>query len=240
LLDHKLTIEQQERAILTISECQHPEGGFGGGPKQLPHLACTFAAISALAIIGTTAAYETIHRQNLFKFLSKMKQPNGSFTVHEDGESDVRGSYCAIAVANLTNILTAELQNETANFLIKCQNYEGGFGAVPGAEAHAGYTYCALAALIILEGVKPESIESLDLHSLDRFAVLSQCEGAGGFRGRTNKLVDGCYSFWAGALFPMIRRLAPASYFDVAALQKYILVCCQNGVTGGLCDKPGK
>tara|TARA_R110002050_G_scaffold192667_1_gene327597 strand:+ start:669 stop:941 length:273 start_codon:yes stop_codon:yes gene_type:complete len=26
----------------------------------------------------------------------------------------------------------------------------------------------------------------------------------GGFQGRTNKLVDGCYSFWQGALFPML------------------------------------
>ena len=27
--------------------------------------------------------------------------------------------------------------------------------------------------------------------------------------GRTNKLVDGCYSFWQGGLFPLLRRIAP-------------------------------
>ena len=27
--------------------------------------------------------------------------------------------------------------------------------------------------------------------------------------GRTNKLVDGCYSFWQGALFPLLQRLWP-------------------------------
>lgn len=27
--------------------------------------------------------------------------------------------------------------------------------------------------------------------------------------GRTNKLVDGCYSFWQGGLFPLLQRLAP-------------------------------
>ena len=26
----------------------------------------------------------------------------------------------------------------------------------------------------------------------------------GGFQGRTNKLVDGCYSFWQGGAFPVI------------------------------------
>lgn len=31
----------------------------------------------------------------------------------------------------------------------------------------------------------------------------------GGFNGRTNKLVDGCYSFWQGGLFPLLQRVAP-------------------------------
>jgi protein farnesyltransferase subunit beta len=29
----------------------------------------------------------------------------------------------------------------------------------------------------------------------------------GGFQGRTNKLVDGCYSFWVGALLPLIHAV---------------------------------
>lgn len=29
----------------------------------------------------------------------------------------------------------------------------------------------------------------------------------GGFMGRTNKLVDGCYSYWVGALFPLVASL---------------------------------
>lgn len=32
----------------------------------------------------------------------------------------------------------------------RCQTYEGGFAAEPGAEAHGGYTYCAVAALRLL------------------------------------------------------------------------------------------
>lgn len=31
----------------------------------------------------------------------------------------------------------------------------------------------------------------------------------GGFMGRTNKLVDGCYSFWQGGLFPLLQKLMP-------------------------------
>jgi protein farnesyltransferase subunit beta len=29
----------------------------------------------------------------------------------------------------------------------------------------------------------------------------------GGFRGRTNKLVDGCYSWWVGSCFPLLEAL---------------------------------
>lgn len=29
----------------------------------------------------------------------------------------------------------------------------------------------------------------------------------GGFQGRTNKLVDGCYSFWQGAILPIVQAL---------------------------------
>lgn len=234
LVDVPLTEELAQRAISTIASCQHPKGGYGGGPGQLPHLACTFAAISALAIIGTAAAYESIDRPALFAFLSRMKQPDGSFTVHEDGEVDVRGSYSAIAAASLTGLLTDELRECTAKFVKSCQTFEGGFGAVPFAEAHAGYTYCAMATLAILD-----DIEDVDLHALDRFAVMAQCPQSGGFRGRTHKLVDGCYSFWAGALFPLMRRYCPASYFDSLGLQRYLLICCQEA-TGGLRDKPGK
>ena len=28
----------------------------------------------------------------------------------------------------------------------------------------------------------------------------------GGFQGRTFKLVDGCYSFWLGGVFPILKK----------------------------------
>lgn len=52
---------------------------------------------------------------------------------------------------------------------------------------------------------------SLNLHSLLRWS--SHMQGlpieAGGFRGRSNKLVDGCYSWWCGGLFTLIDALLP-------------------------------
>jgi len=40
------------RAIDTVLACQHPDGGFGGGPRQSAHLLPTYAAVCALAIAG--------------------------------------------------------------------------------------------------------------------------------------------------------------------------------------------
>lgn len=44
---------------------------------------------------------------------------------------------------------------------MRCQTYEGGFGGVPGVEAHGGYSYCALAALDILQSVDAVDIPAL-------------------------------------------------------------------------------
>lgn len=79
----------------------------------------------------------------------------------------------------------------------------------------------------------------------------------GGFRGRTNKLVDGCYSWWNGGLFQMIQPYLKTDQelFDRGmshyvhlpcvligfpeALQEYVLIAAQ-AIEGGCRDKPGK
>ncbi len=63
-----------------------------------------------------------------------------------------RGTYCAISVAKLTNLeeLDANIFENVAEWIALCQTYEGGFGAIPGAEAHGGYTYCGVASLKLL------------------------------------------------------------------------------------------
>lgn len=70
--------------------------------------------------------------------------------MHENGEVDIRGAYCALAAAKLTNVYTPDMFKSTAEWIAKCQTWEGGFGGCPGMEAHGGYAYCALAALIML------------------------------------------------------------------------------------------
>uniref|UniRef100_A0A2R5LKX7 Protein farnesyltransferase subunit beta n=1 Tax=Ornithodoros turicata TaxID=34597 RepID=A0A2R5LKX7_9ACAR len=244
LLDAPVFAETKSNVAKFLATCQHPDGGFSGGPFQQAHLAPTYAAVNALCILGTEEAYNVIDREKLLKFLKSVKQPDGSFIMHQGGEADVRGTYCALAVAKLTNIYTDDLFEGTAEWVKKCQTYEGGFGGVPGMEAHGGYTFCGYASLVLLE---QES--NCDLKRLLRWLTNRQMRFEGGFQGRTNKLVDGCYSFWQGGVFPLIHKVLFALgnealsmenwMFDQEALQEYILICCQD-TSGGLVDKPGK
>lgn len=189
------------------------------------------------------------------------------------------GCYCALTVATLLNILTPELAANTSSFIASCQTYEGGLAssahfysdnansatAPPLGEAHGGYAFCAVASWAMLRpfasAASPSFIahnaqsrpqRELDLRSLTRWSSAMQAspiEG-GGFRGRTNKLVDGCYSWWCGGLFGVLGALlaensaggessAFKDVYDRRALQEYVLLAAQ-APHGGLRDKPGK
>ena len=45
------------------------------------------------------------------------------------------------------------------------------------------------------------------VYNLSRWTANRQMKLEGGFQGRTNKLVDGCYSFWQGGVFPLLHNL---------------------------------
>lgn len=46
----------------TLLLCQNETGGFGGGFGQLSHLATTYAAVNAIAIIGLQRGFDAIRR----------------------------------------------------------------------------------------------------------------------------------------------------------------------------------
>jgi len=242
LLELKVSPEEKIRITNFISKCQNlTDGGFGGGPGQFSHLAATYAAINALICLTSSEALKVVHKEKLYEFISKMRMEDGSFRMHRGGEIDVRAVYCAVVVTELTNTGTPSLFDRTAEWVIRCQTYEGGFGGFPGMEAHGGYTFCALATLILLKRT-----DLINVNSLLRWLSNRQMKLEGGFSGRTNKLVDGCYAFWQGASFALLGQTVLSDLqsegdwlFTQSALQEYLLICCQHPL-GGLIDKPGK
>lgn len=204
----------------------------------------------------------------------------------DETQTDCRGTYCLLVVATLLDLLTPELLLDVDKYLAGCQTYEGGFACsaysfgrkrVALAEAHGGYTSCAVLSHFLLQSVVAggplqslgeEFPAPIDVKRALRWSAMMQgdaCE-AGGFRGRSNKLVDGCYSWWVGGTFPVLEELSrrgkeppkivdvdsddewvdipTPSLFNRVALQEYVLLAAQREGTGkdggGLRDKPGK
>ncbi|RMZ96047.1 farnesyltransferase subunit beta [Brachionus plicatilis] len=231
LLNTDFSEELIDEVAKFLDTCQNETGGFGGGPGQISHLATTYAAVNALCNLNSDRALKIIKLKPLLSWIKSLILDNGGMRMHTDGEEDVRGAYCAISVAKLCNLEQFEPQlfDKVIGWILSCQTYEGGFGATPFNEAHGGYSFCALAALKLLGKEK-----KCDIEKLTYWLVNKQMKFEGGFQGRTNKLVDSCYSFWQGGMFPIIH-----SVLILEALQEYILVCCQANY-GGIIDKPGK
>lgn len=276
LMGAKQDEHQRTQAIATLLRFQNlSTGGFGSGHGQISHLMGSYASIMALAIVGGPGpapddddialgcsvsigkgGWDAIDRTKMYDFLLSLKQADGSFAVHRDGEIDVRSIYCVLCISLILGIATPELLDGVGNAIATCQTYEGGLSAssqpfslyeepMQGAslgEAHGGYVYCAMAAHLALallpntQNANSSSFPSdlgekcdrlawdlkssacsahLDLDNVVRWAASQQgipIEG-GGFRGRTNKLVDGCYGWFSGAgLGTVLQALTELAY----------------------------
>lgn len=237
LLREPLPHESKLRVVQYLKACICPEtGAFCGGPYQRPHMAPCYASMMAITILGIPEAYAIIQRKGLHDFIVSMRvagQP-GLFTMHEKGESDIRAIYCAVVCAQLAGVLDEAVTEGVADFIVRSQSFEGGLGAEPYGEAHGGFTFCGTAVMCILgQGHR------LNLGRLGEWLAGRQMTTEGGFQGRTNKLVDSCYSFWQSGTFAILGLIdTNAPVFDNLALQAYILLACQDTRKGGLIDKP--
>ena len=115
LLGNPIPPSSASRVISFLSHCQHPSGGFAGGPGQIPHLATTYAAVNCLVGLQLDEAIDVIDKPKLLDFLKRMHQPDGGYVMHEGGEVDVRGSYCALNSAHLLGLLTDDLKVSRAH-----------------------------------------------------------------------------------------------------------------------------
>lgn len=162
------------RAVGDLKLCRARDGrGFGGVKECPPHVLTTFASICAIACLGTPEALSLISRQEIGIFLVGLRNEDGSFCVHANGgESDLRATYAAVSIMDLLNLdeMRDSYKDSIISYVLSCLSYEGGFGAVPGAEAHGGYTFCGIATLSILN-----SVDTLALPQLERLKVIFLC-----------------------------------------------------------------
>lgn len=90
--DHLLKEEGRLAKVLNLlKSCYCEEGGFSGNPtSKVPHLASTFAAVCCICCVATEEFYGLVDLKKMESFLGSLRSARGCFSMHVDGESDVR------------------------------------------------------------------------------------------------------------------------------------------------------
>lgn len=241
------------RLINTLRPLQNATGGFGGGHGQYAHCAATYAALLSLAAVD---GLEMVDRKAMWHWLGSVKQSSGGFRMAVGAEEDVRGAYCALTALTILNLplsLPADAPARASGmtsfldglgeWVGRCQTFEGGISGAPTNEAHGAYAFCALACLGILDAPSKSIPKYLDVEALARWLSSKQTRVEGGFAGRTEKLVDACYSHWIGGCWALIQSAMglpqDKDLWSREGLVRYLLCCGQQpGKKGGMRDKP--
>lgn len=147
---------------------------------------------------------------------SLQDRETGTFGGDEWGEQDTRFLFCALlALAILDKMDLVDVDKAVA-YVKACENFDGSYGRIPGAESHSGQVYTCVGALSVTK--------RLDLANLDRLgAWLSERQlPNGGLNGRPEKLEDVCYSWWVLSSLAMIDKV---HWIDKTKLTNFILRC---------------
>jgi geranylgeranyl transferase type-2 subunit beta len=155
-------------------------------------------------------------RPDSLDIASLQNRETGTFVGDEWGEEDTRFLYASLNALSLLRLLHLVDIPKAVEYIILCENFDGGYGASPGGESHAMQIFTCLGALAIAGRI--------DLVNKDKLgAWLSERQlGGGGLNGRPEKLEDVCYSWWVASSLEMIGRL---HWIDGERLTKFILEC---------------
>ncbi|KAI5949807.1 BET2 [Candida theae] len=224
----------QEDVIKYVLSCWDDRfGAFGSFPEHDAHILSTLSALQILKIYDSGLSMLTKdQKQQLVKFIKGLQLPNGSFQGDRFGEVDTRFTYTAVSALSLLDELTVDVVDPAVDFIMRCLNFDGGFGLVPGSESHAAQAFVCVGALAIMDRLNvlthdlPERISSW----LSERQVLP----SGGFNGRPEKLPDVCYSWWVLSTLSILGR---SHWVDLYKLEGFIL-SCQDPVYGGISDRP--
>ncbi|KAL5085478.1 hypothetical protein Trisim1_010474 [Trichoderma cf. simile WF8] len=215
-----------------VLSCQHENGGFGAAPGHDAHLLSTVSAVQILAMVDGFDELEARGKGKAVvgKFLADLQNPeSGSFFGDEWGEEDTRFLYAALNALSLLGLLSLVDVDKAVAHVVSCTNFDGGYGAKPGAESHAAQVFTCVAALAIAG-----RLDLVEHEKLGRWLSERQLPG-GGLNGRPEKQEDVCYSWWVLSSLAIIDRV---HWIEKQALINFILNC-QDPDNGGFSDRPG-
>lgn len=220
--------EKVEEFILSCWDDKYK--AFGAFPGHDAHILSTLSGLQVLKVYDSELKQLTDdQKQGLIKFIEGLQLSDGSFQGDRFGEVDTRFVYTALQALLLLGALTKPVVDRSVEFIMRCQNFDGGFGMAPGSESHAAQVFVCVAALAVVDRL------DLVVNDTKLAAWLSERQlPLGGFNGRPEKLEDVCYLWWVLLLLAIIDK---SHWVDLAKLQSFIL-SCQDPEKGGFSDRP--
>lgn len=232
LLGHPEALDRDEVVEFVLS-CQHDNGGFGASPGHDAHLHYTVSAVQVLVMSNAVEELEKRGKGDrsplpggdgkesgilgVGRYLASLQnRQTGTFAGDEWGEEDTRFTYAGLLALSLLKVLHLVDVDLAVDYIISCANFDGGYGASPGAETHSMQILVCVAALSIAGRLDVVDKEKLGLWLSER-----QVDG-GGLNGRPEKLEDVCYSWWVAASLKIIGKL---HWIDGEKLSRFILEC---------------
>ncbi|KAF5103069.1 hypothetical protein D0Z00_000047 [Geotrichum galactomycetum] len=164
--------------------------------------------------------------------VASLQLEDGSFQGDQYGEIDSRFVFTAIQTLSLLDRLSLINTDKTVEWILRCKNFDGGFGLVPGAESHAAQIFVCVGTLSILNKLDLLSAEEKDTTC---WWLAERQTKSGGLNGRPEKLPDVCYSWWVLSALAIFKRL---DWIDGDKLRAFILAA-QNEDDGGIADREG-
>ncbi|KAI0175483.1 terpenoid cyclases/Protein prenyltransferase [Hypoxylon sp. FL1284] len=133
------------------------------------NIAATYFALLLLGILADddgSSAFEGVHRINTLRWLKKLQRDDGSFGEIIDEDGYVGGSkdmrYCYLAATVRWALGGPEAGEDfdvdaLVAYIRRGQTFDGGLAESSTHESHAGYAYCAVAALTLLDLAEPDA-----------------------------------------------------------------------------------
>eukprot|EP00434_Breviolum_minutum_P027923 symbB.v1.2.024704.t1/scaffold2355.1/size82524/2 len=158
LLGHRVDADRRDRILSFTSQCRCNNGAFAPHPAHDQELLSTVSAVQIACLLEEPKILGDL--AEVSAYIRALQLPDGSFTPRSGSDvsqGDCRFTFAALcALKLLAQLGDANAENElnleaAAEWLLQCQNLDGGFGCRPKeCESHAGHTFCCLAALRLL------------------------------------------------------------------------------------------
>lgn len=208
LASNRRLIEQNYlRVNNVIGLCYRDCGGFAANPQcTIPDIFSTMAAVQTVELLSLKYTFD---RRRTITWILSLQDTEKSFlfrltSIMSYQPPDLRFTLSALATLHhLGYEMEEEKKAKLASAILKCWNgtIDGGFGATEGDESHAGFVFCALASLSLLNKPLPRNmIDSI-------YGYLNRCWNGSGLRGRLGKEPDVCYAWWVTASMFLLARL---------------------------------